>query len=97
MTDETNIAYAKQLQSALKTYYDEKGSYPTSETVSELLAVLSDQNLIDPSLELPDFKYTHTDTPEGYMIMFKLANQDYSGENVIGESPDKYYALTATE
>lgn len=97
MTDETNIVYAKQLQSALKTYYDDKGNYPASKTVSELLDVLVEQNLIESGLDLSEFKYTHTDTPEGYMIMFKLADQNYAGENVIGESPEKYYALTATE
>jgi len=97
-TDAKMKAVAHETQNALEQYFlDNSSTYPVAVGASNLKTVLVSSNLLSGSTDLTGMTYIHTASPEGYELSFVLANQDDSGDNVSGISPNKIYTVSSQQ
>ncbi len=88
-SDAINKSLAHQIQNALEMYYVEYNFYPqTMEALKN-----TDPQLLSSDTDTSTLVYEPSDSGISYTLGFLLINQNDSGDNVIGEPPNKRYQV----
>ena len=96
--DAKSKANVHEVQNALEQYFlDNKSVYPQVTTIADMKTALVDAKLLSDSTNVTGLKYDDTIPVGGYTLSFVLKNQQDSGDNVTGTSPDKIYSVTAKQ
>jgi type II secretion system protein G len=96
--DAKSKSVVSEVQNALEQYFlDNNSTYPAAADAATLKTTLVGAKLLTDSTNVTGLTYTHTASPEGYTLSFVLKNQNDSGDNVTGTSPNKIYSVTAKQ
>jgi Tfp pilus assembly protein PilE len=93
--DAKNKAILHELQNALEQYFlDNDSTYPIANDANSMKDQLVSSELLSESTSITDITYTHSSSPEGYILSFVLFNQDDTADNVVGTPPNRTYQVT---
>ena len=96
--DATSKSSVEAVQSSLEQYFlDNNSTYPAAADAATLKTTLVNVKLLGSTVDVTGLTYTHTSSPEGYTLSFVLKNQNDTGTNVSGTSPNKIYSVTAQQ
>jgi prepilin-type N-terminal cleavage/methylation domain-containing protein len=96
--DAKEKSVVSSVQNALEQYFlDNNSIYPAAADVATMKTDLVNAKLLTSTTDVTGLTYAHTTSPEGYTLSFPLKNQNDSGDNVTGTSPNKVYQVTAQQ
>jgi len=96
--DAKSKAAVHEVQNALEQYFlDNNSTYPAAADAATMKTALVSAQLLGDTASVTGLTYTHTASPEGYTLSFVLKNQNDSGDNITGTSPNKTYQVTAKQ